>query len=174
MGEPSDNPFQYTGRENDNTGLYYYRARYYSSYLKRFISEDPIGLMGGVNFYSYVNNSSINWTDPLGLEENLAEGIVNMLEVANEYIGMFRDMRQINNLYRDVESLAYKYECGERVKVTIFLRRTGPYYDYVGVALGWEHYVSPDIIFVQDKLIGYRGCENLRRCIPISPQFQQR
>ena len=32
----SDNPYQYTGRENDGTGLYYYRARYYSTTLKRF------------------------------------------------------------------------------------------------------------------------------------------
>src|SRR4030043_800737 len=41
-GEASDNPFQYTSRENDGTGLYYYRARYYSPELQRFISEDPI------------------------------------------------------------------------------------------------------------------------------------
>ncbi|MGE5894357.1 MAG: RHS repeat-associated core domain-containing protein [bacterium] len=41
-GEASDNPFQYTGRENDGTGLYYYRARYYSPDMQRFISEDPI------------------------------------------------------------------------------------------------------------------------------------
>ncbi len=54
-GEASDNPFQYTGRENDGTGLYYYRARYYSPEMQRFISEDPIGLKGGdVNFYRYV------------------------------------------------------------------------------------------------------------------------
>ncbi len=45
-GEASDNPFQYTGRENDQSvlsgvegGLYYYRARYYSPELQRFISE---------------------------------------------------------------------------------------------------------------------------------------
>ncbi|MBN4054616.1 RHS repeat protein [Nitrospira defluvii] len=38
----STNPFQYTGRENDGTGLYYYRARYFSSSIKRFISEDPL------------------------------------------------------------------------------------------------------------------------------------
>jgi len=38
----SQNSFQYTGRENDGTGLYYYRARYYSPVLHRFLGEDPI------------------------------------------------------------------------------------------------------------------------------------
>jgi len=66
-GEASDNPFQYTGRENDGTGLYYYRARYYSPDLQRFISEDPIGLEGGdVNYYAYVGNNPVNWVDPEG------------------------------------------------------------------------------------------------------------
>ncbi len=40
-GQASSNPFQYTGRENDGTGLYYYRARYYSPTFQRFLSEDP-------------------------------------------------------------------------------------------------------------------------------------
>jgi RHS repeat-associated protein len=65
-GEASDNPFQYTGRENDNTGLYYYRARYYSPELQRFISEDPIRLGGGINFFGYVGNNPINYIDPYG------------------------------------------------------------------------------------------------------------
>jgi RHS repeat-associated protein len=67
LGEASDNPFQYTGRENDNTGLYYYRARYYSPELQRFVSEDPIGLEGeDINFYAYVWNDPINYNDPTG------------------------------------------------------------------------------------------------------------
>jgi len=67
-GEMSDNPFQYTGRENDGTGLYYYRARYYSPELQRFVSEDPIGSRGGdVNYYAYVNNRPATHRDPLGL-----------------------------------------------------------------------------------------------------------
>ena len=41
-GTSSTNPFQYTDRENDGTGLYYYRARFYHPELQRFISEDPI------------------------------------------------------------------------------------------------------------------------------------
>ncbi|MGH7798559.1 MAG: RHS repeat-associated core domain-containing protein [Candidatus Binatia bacterium] len=40
-GVSSSNPFQYTGRENDGTGLYYHRMRYYSPQLQRFVSEDP-------------------------------------------------------------------------------------------------------------------------------------
>src|SRR5262249_44740697 len=44
-GSPSDsNPYQFTGRENDGTGLYYYRARYYDPTWGRFISEDPLNL----------------------------------------------------------------------------------------------------------------------------------
>jgi RHS repeat-associated protein len=66
-GEASDNPFQYTGRENDNTGLYYYRARYYSPDLQRFISEDPIGVEGGINLFAYAKNNPIGFRDPMGL-----------------------------------------------------------------------------------------------------------
>jgi RHS repeat-associated protein len=65
-GETSDNPFEYTGRENDGTGLYYYRARYYSPELQRFISEDPICWRGGNNFYTYVTNNPVKLKDPSG------------------------------------------------------------------------------------------------------------
>jgi RHS repeat-associated protein len=58
----------YTGREWDpETGLYYYRARYYDPKAGRFISEDPIGFGGGVNFYGYVENSPVDLIDPSGL-----------------------------------------------------------------------------------------------------------
>jgi len=60
--------FQYTGRENDETGLYYYRTRYDSPRLHRFISEDPIWWRSGdVNAYAYVGNSPTRFIDPLGL-----------------------------------------------------------------------------------------------------------
>jgi len=60
--------YAFTGREgNDESGVYYYRARYYDAQSGRFISEDPIGFGGGINFYSYVHNSPTNLVDPLGL-----------------------------------------------------------------------------------------------------------
>jgi len=61
-------PYAYTGREWDKeTGLYYYRARYYDPMVGRFISKDPIGFAGGINLYAYVENNPINFTDPTGL-----------------------------------------------------------------------------------------------------------
>jgi RHS repeat-associated protein len=66
-GTTDTNPFQYTGRDNDGTGLHYNRARYYSPGLQRFVNEDPIGLNGGINLYSYVGNNPISFTDPYGL-----------------------------------------------------------------------------------------------------------
>ncbi len=62
------NPFEYTGRESDpETGLYYYRARYYDSAVGRFSSEDPVGFAEGNNFYAYANNDVTRFKDPLGL-----------------------------------------------------------------------------------------------------------
>jgi RHS repeat-associated protein len=63
-------PFTFTGREFDaETGLYYYRARYYDAKAGRFISRDPLGFAAGdVNTYRYVGNSFPNYVDPWGLE----------------------------------------------------------------------------------------------------------
>jgi RHS repeat-associated protein len=68
LGPDEGNSIQYTGRENDGTGLYYYRARYYDPVLKRFISEDPIGLSGGLNTYLYADADPVSKSDPLGLD----------------------------------------------------------------------------------------------------------
>jgi RHS repeat-associated protein len=78
------NPYQYTGREADTAGLYYYRARYYSPGMGRFIGEDPIGFGGGqLNFYAYVDGSPIGMRDPEG-----KFGIVGALIGAGIDIGM--------------------------------------------------------------------------------------
>jgi len=72
MVKPSTNfrnSYTYTGREWDReTGLYYYRARYYDPMEGRFVSRDPISFSGGdVNLYGYTGNNPINRTDPDGL-----------------------------------------------------------------------------------------------------------
>jgi len=65
------NPYHFTGRESDTgwfTGFNYHRARYYDSAVGRFISEDPIGFDGGMNFYTYVENNPAKLTDPSGTQ----------------------------------------------------------------------------------------------------------
>jgi RHS repeat-associated protein len=58
------NLFGFSGQLQINTGLYYYRARFYDSNTGRFLSEDPIGLAGGdSNLYRYVGNSPLSLTD---------------------------------------------------------------------------------------------------------------
>lgn len=68
------NPYLFTGRRlDDETGLYYYRARMYDSELGRFVSRDPIGYWAGdVNLYRYVGNSPLVFFDPTGLQGQLA------------------------------------------------------------------------------------------------------
>ena len=63
------NPFGFTARERDaESGLMFYRARYYDPKIGRFISEDPIGFEAADgNFYRYVSNAPIFLRDPLGL-----------------------------------------------------------------------------------------------------------
>jgi RHS repeat-associated protein len=63
------NPYTYTGRQLDSeTGLYYYRARYYHAQLGRFVSRDPIGYIDSQDLYIYVRSSPLASTDPFGLK----------------------------------------------------------------------------------------------------------
>ena len=84
-GNSSTNSIQFTGRENDQTGLYAFRARYYDSTEQRFVAEDPlISIAASIQMtfpdtrnaiiigqagdgYSYANNNPLSFVDPLGL-----------------------------------------------------------------------------------------------------------
>jgi RHS repeat-associated protein len=69
-GSATANAFDYTGRENDGTGLHYYRARYYHPGFQRFLSEDLLrSETTSFNLYAYVDNSPLGFVDPFGLEK---------------------------------------------------------------------------------------------------------
>lgn len=62
-------PFGFQGRPLDReTGLYNFRARWYDPGSERFISEDPIGLEGGINPFVFANNDPVNGRDPSGMD----------------------------------------------------------------------------------------------------------
>ena len=61
------NPYLFTGRQlEEETGLYFYRARYYDSVKGRFVSRDSLEKEGVVNLYEYAKSNPIRWQDPTG------------------------------------------------------------------------------------------------------------
>jgi len=90
FGSPSiassiGNPYMFTGRECDSeTGLYYYRARYYNPEIGRFLQTDPVGYLAGLNLYTYCDNNPINWIDPFGLMDSMSAAVLNGSLTAGE------------------------------------------------------------------------------------------
>jgi RHS repeat-associated protein len=153
-------PFTFTGREYDpQSGLYFYRARYYDPRAGRFVTKDPIGFLGGdVNLYRYVQNNPLNYRDPLGLWppgihnriiaeafRDLPEHLRMAIEAGSQYADTFQDpqyaymhaMRSsgqsVNEAKRAMEKFIEKHLDNYRCK-----KQKGNYYDaffQLGMAL---------------------------------------
>lgn len=145
--------YQFTGREHDNfTGLHYYRARWYDANLGRFISEDPIGFAGGdVNLFAYVQNNSLNFTDPKGLERYSS----------SNYKKMFENQRRNNpalNLppYQGCKCPQNDPDLQRMQRIvedtTDELNRTGNRFPYIFPGSGWVNNLFSTLGF------GYEGC----------------
>ena len=68
LGERTACPFRYPGQyEDEETGLYYNRFRYYSPHEGMYTQQDPIRLAGGIQLYGYVHDPN-TWVDVFGLK----------------------------------------------------------------------------------------------------------
>jgi RHS repeat-associated protein len=73
-----------TSREaKKETSTCYYRARYYDQTSGRFVTEDPTGFHGGIDFYRYVGNGATNQVDPFGLSSLTPEQCHELQQVLN-------------------------------------------------------------------------------------------
>jgi RHS repeat-associated protein len=111
-------PYGFAGMEQDESGLYYARNRYYAPGIGRFISEDPIGFDGGVNFYAYCGGDPVNFTDPMGLS---IESVLGAAHGAADFLtgGAFSDpsllipgMRGYKMASSIFDLGRYAYRCG--------------------------------------------------------------
>jgi len=96
-------PFKYTGRRLDpETGLYYYRARYYSAALGRFLQTDPVGYGDDMNMYAYVGGDPVNMVDPTGAFWGAVSKGVKILvkggDVAATFAGAMEDLDTLSSV----------------------------------------------------------------------------
>jgi RHS repeat-associated protein len=85
------NPYMFTGRRLDgNTGLYYFRARYYNPILGRFLQAEPLGYLGGINVYTYAINNPTTYKDPYAnwafVDDFLAIGIGTVVGLGSQLV----------------------------------------------------------------------------------------
>jgi RHS repeat-associated protein len=81
----NDPPVLFTGREYDQeSGLYYYRARFYNPQIGRFMQTDPIGYFDSMNLYQYCGNNPVNWTDPSG--ESIIDDVIDWINRLRERV----------------------------------------------------------------------------------------
>ncbi|UVT15732.1 MAG: RHS repeat-associated core domain-containing protein [Nitrospira sp.] len=111
-GSSSTSSYKYTGREDDGTGLMYYRARYYQPRLQRFIAEDPLRFRGrDVNLFAYALNNPTNWTDasgtgPIGVGGALACAAIDILDAHDTFKRLGKlsdDINALNTVIRPLE-----------------------------------------------------------------------
>ncbi len=129
------NPYQFTSRENDGTGLDYYRGRYYSPAQQRFTAQDPLEFSGGdVDLYAYTADDPIDNFGPNGCGfVNCAKALADLeqavLELRNDLNGVQKcgkcdaghekELRQRKQHLQDALDKAKKHCAGVATAVSL-------------------------------------------------------
>lgn len=70
--------YRFSGKERDDeTGLYYFGARYYPPWLGRWLNPDPAGFVSGFNLYRYCSNDPVGRSDPNGMQDEVRCDVYN-------------------------------------------------------------------------------------------------
>ena len=105
------NRFLFQGREYDyTTQLYNFRARWYDTETGRWLSNDPIGISGGLNLYAFCANNPVCFVDPMGLSWDVVAAYVSGF--AEGAIGGAAVMLDGAIPFADPFSCAYTDSCG--------------------------------------------------------------
>jgi len=115
---------RWAGMEPDRADLYYARYRYYHPHIGRFISEDPIGLAGGMNLFAYVGGDPVNFTDPLGLSPYLefggdvwSQGLATGWAGFSTAVWSFPGLSHLNQAFSLYDAGTYKCQPGFKTSV---------------------------------------------------------
>jgi RHS repeat-associated protein len=144
--------YRFSGKERDEeTGLYYFGARYYAPWLGRWTSADPAGFVDGANLFRYSRNSPINYIDSAGLESRLAQFSVEPPEIS--YTGTKEEVLEHFNGNPVVGTATFvDDETGETTTVPMSVRVTARDATRVtqtgGVNAGREYWQVSDYSYV--------------------------
>ena len=83
----SPNRYRHTGKERDEeSGFYYYGARYFAPWLARWIAPDPTGVTDGVNTYSFLRENPSNLIDLHGAEGGWWDATISGIRSAQRWV----------------------------------------------------------------------------------------
>jgi RHS repeat-associated protein len=125
LGSKTAMPFRYQGQyEDEETGLYYNRFRYYSPDEGMYLSQDPIGILGGRNLYSYVADPNY-YIDIFGLNTGIGNIGEAHVHSALQSSGNYSDFAAIqNNSGHGVDLMAKNATTGEWESIEVKTTQT--------------------------------------------------
>jgi RHS repeat-associated protein len=107
-----NSPYKFNGKELDEeTGLYYYGARYYDPKVSIWLSVDPLAMLSPDKTpYHFVSNNPINRIDPLGLTDYKVNGETRTIDDGHNDVSIIVNERQFNRLQRKFDRGRSGYE----------------------------------------------------------------
>jgi insecticidal toxin complex protein TccC len=100
---------RYSGKEMDDSGLYYYGARYYAPWLQRWVSADPAGGVDGLNLYAFVGNNPLRYIDDTGETKKPSELRNTIVDNLKYLSGVNRNVKDMDKQMDDLSRpLSYR------------------------------------------------------------------